>query len=32
MPETMILSFEFEFLLRAEFEISPKDIVEENGI
>ena len=25
LPETMILSFDFEFLLRAEFEISPKD-------
>ena len=27
-----VLNFDFEFLLRAEFEISPKDIAEENGI
>ena len=26
-----VLNFDFEFLLRAEFEISPKDTVEENG-
>ena len=31
MPETMIFEFWFEFLLRAEFGISPKDTVEENG-
>jgi hypothetical protein len=31
MPETMYLEFWFEFLLRAEFEISPKDTAEENG-
>jgi hypothetical protein len=26
-----VLNFEFEFLLRAEFGISPKDTAEENG-
>ena len=31
MPETMFQNFDFEFLLRAEFEISPKDTAEENG-